>query len=425
MHLTTADRAVAAICSGDRVFIHTAAAAPQRLVHALAARSAELRGVEIVHLHTEGAAPYADPAVAASFHPNVLFVGANMRAAISDGRADHIPIFLSEAPNLFRRGILPLDAALLQVSPPDRHGYCSLGISVDVARAAAQTAKTVIAQINPHMPRSHGDGLIHVRDIELAVEVDDPLLVHQPAPLGAAELAIGRHCAELVEDGATLQMGIGAIPDAVLAALVHHKNLGVHSEMISDGMIDLVERGVINGRQKRVHPGRVVGTFAMGTRRLYDFIDDNPEIALLDAAYVNDTAVIRRNPRVTAINSAIEVDLTGQIGADSIGTLQYSGVGGQMDFIRGASLSEGGKPIIALPSTTGSGVSRIVAYLREGAGVVTTRAHVHYVITEYGVANLYGKNLRQRARALIDIAHPDHRPGLEEHALARFKQFPA
>jgi acyl-CoA hydrolase len=282
----------------------------------------------------------------------------------------------------------------------------------------------VIAQLNPNMPRTHGDGLIHISHIDSAVVVDDPLPEFPPGEPSEAEKAIGRHCAELIEDGATLQMGIGAIPNAVLAALKDHRDLGVHTEMFSDGAIDLIERGVINNEKKRVHPGKMVSAFAMGTRRLYDFIDDNPQVVLLDVAYVNDTAVIRRNPKVTAINSAIEVDLTGQVGADSMGTRQYSGVGGQMDFVRGASLSEGGKPIIALPSVSSKGTSRIAPYLRLGSGVVTTRAHVHYVVTEYGIAYLYGKNLRQRARALIDIAHPDHRADLEEKAWDRFKRWP-
>jgi acyl-CoA hydrolase len=424
MQWVSAADAVAIIQSGDRVFIHTAAAAPQQLVKALTARAHELRNVEIVHLHTEGVAPYAAPEHAASFHPNVFFVGPNLRTAVNEGNADYIPVFLSEVPNLFRRGILPLDVALVQLSPPDKHGYCSLGVSVDTSRAAVEHAKQVIAQINPNMPRTHGDGLVHIREIDFAVATEDALPEHLPAKLGPVESAIARYCADLVDDGATLQMGIGAIPDAILSALVNHHDLGIHSEMISDGIIDLFEKGVINGRRKRIHPGKMVGTFAMGTRRLYDFIDDNPVVTLLDVAYVNDTSVIRRNPKVTAINSAIEVDLTGQVVSDSIGTRQYSGVGGQMDFIRGAALAQDGKPIIALPSTTGSGISRIVPFLQEGAGVVTTRAHVHYVITEYGVANLYGKNLRQRARALIDIAHPDHRAQLTEAASMRFRRLP-
>jgi acyl-CoA hydrolase len=325
---------------------------------------------------------------------------------------------------LFRKKILPLQVALIQVSPPDKHGFCSLGVSVDVSLAAVQSAEHVIAQVNPNMPRTHGDGLIHIDQLECAVEADEPLIeVTVPGRNGVSR-SIGRHCAELIEDGATLQMGIGAIPDAVLEALDGHKDLGIHSEMFSDGVIKLVEKGVVNGSQKVIYPGKLVGSFLMGSRRLYDFVDDNPQVAMLDAAYVNDTKIIRQNPKVTAINSALEVDLTGQICADSIGTRLYSGVGGQMDFIRGASLSEGGKPIIALPSVTSKGISRIVPFLKEGAGVVTTRAHVHYVVTEYGIANLYGKNLRQRARALIDIAHPNHREELENAAYERFNRLP-
>ena len=415
-----AEEAVSVIQSHDRVFIHTAVAAPQRLIAAMAARAPALRRVEIVHLHTEGAAPYAAPELGESFRTNALFVGANVRSAVAGGEADYIPVFLSEAPALFRKKILPIQAALIQVSPPDKHGFCSLGTSVDVSLAAVQSAEHVIAQVNPHMPRTHGDGLLHVDQLTFAVHAEEPI-PQIPAPkLSGVEKAIGRHCADLVENGATLQMGIGAIPDAVLEALDGHKDLGIHTEMFSDRVIDLVENGVINGSKKVKYPGKVVSTFLMGSQRLYDFVDDNPQVAMLDAAYVNDTKIIRQNPKVTAINSALEVDLTGQVCADSIGMRLYSGVGGQMDFIRGASLSEGGKPIIALPSATRKGLSRIVPHLKEGAGVVTTRAHVHYVVTEYGIANLYGKNLRQRARALIDIAHPDHREDLEQAALERF-----
>jgi len=424
MRITSAEEAVKIIKSGDRVFVHGAAATPRQLVVAMTGRASELRDVEVVHLHTEGPAPYASREYADNFRTNALFVGANVRDAVAEGVADYIPVFLSEVPALFRRGILPLDVALVQVSPPDRHGFCSLGVSVDVARAAVQMAKHVIAQLNPNMPRTHGDGLIHISHIDSAVVVDDPLPEFPPGEPSEAEQAIGRYCAELIEDGATLQMGIGAIPNAVLAALNNHRDLGVHTEMFSDGAIDLIEKGVITNDKKRVHPGKMVSSFAMGTRRLYDFIDDNPQVVLLDVAYVNDTAVIRRNPKVTAINSAIEVDLTGQVGADSMGTRQYSGVGGQMDFVRGAALSEGGKPIIALPSISSKGFSRIAPYLRLGTGVVTTRAHVHYVVTEYGIAYLYGKNLRQRARALIEIAHPNHRADLEEKAWERFKRWP-
>lgn len=418
------EESVDIIKSGDRVFVHGGAATPKQLVKAMTQRAPELRGVEVVHLHTEGEAPYARPEYADSFTTNALFVGANVRQAVAEGAADYVPVFLSEVPGLFRKGIMPIDVALIHVSPPDKHGYCSLGVSVDVARAAIQVAEHVVAQVNPAMPRTHGDGLIHVSEIDYAVEVHEPIHEVPPAEISEVEERIARHCAELIDDGACLQMGIGGIPNAVLQALVNHKNLGIHTEMFSDGVIDLVERGVITGANKRVHPGKLVSAFIMGSRRLYDFVDDNPLVAVLDVAYVNDTAVIRRNLKVTAINSAIEIDLTGQVGADSMGTRQYSGVGGQMDFIRGASLSEGGKPIIALPSVTKSGISRIAPFLRLGTGVVTTRAHVHYVVTEWGVAYLYAKNLRQRARALIEIAHPDQRAMLEEKAFERFKRLP-
>ena len=417
----TADEAVSIVRSGDRVFIQSVAAAPQQLVQALVRRAPELRDVEIVHLITSGEAPYTRPEYRESFRTNSVFIGPNIREAVASGQADYIPVFLREVPGLFRQRILPLDVAMIQVSPPDRHGFCSLGVSVDISRAAVEMATHVIAQVNPHMPRTHGDGLIHMGQIDYAVEVDDPLPELPKIQLSDVELKIGQNCAQLIEDGATIQMGIGAIPDAVLASLTHHRNLGVHTEMFSEGVIDLVERGVITGHNKRTHPGKIVGSFLMGTRRLYDFVDDNPLVVLLDVAYTNDTAVIRRNPKVTAINSAIEIDLTGQVCADSIGARMYSGVGGQMDFMHGAALSEGGKPIIALPSTTGRGESRLVNYLKQGAGVVTTRSHIHYVVTEYGCAYLYGKNLRQRARALINIAHPDHRETLEREAHERFK----
>lgn len=425
MQIVSAERAVSVVTSRSRVFVHTAVAAPQALIRAMTVRAPELRGVEICHLHTEGPAPYAAPEHRESFHVSAFFIGANLQGAIASGEADYIPVFLSEVPALFKQGILPLDVAMVQVSPPDRHGFCSLGVSVDATLAAVEMAKVVIAEVNPRMPRTHGDGRLHVDRITYGVEVDTPL-PEMPRPvLTDVERDIGAHVAGLVEDGATIQTGIGAIPDAVLAALRDHTDLGFHTEMFSDGVIDLVERGVITGRKKRVHPGVLVGSFLMGTRRLYDFVDDNPQVQMLGADFVNDTSVIRRNPKVTAINSAIEVDLTGQVVADSIGTRLYSGVGGQMDFIRGASLSPGGKPIIALPSTTRRGQSRIVSLIQPGAGVVTTRAHVQFVVTEYGVAELYGRTLRQRARALIDIAHPDHRERLEREAFDRFRTLPA
>ncbi len=412
MKIISAEEAVKVIKSGDRVYIHSVAAAPQELIQAMTRRAPELRNVEVVHLHTEGPAPYAAEECKDSFKVHALFAGANIRPAMRVGRADYIPVFLSEVPLLFRRKVLPLDVVLVQVSPPDRHGYCSLGVSVEATLAAVQTAKHVIAQINPHMPRSLGDGNIHVSQFHSLTAVDHPIpeaSYTEPSPV---EEAIGKHVAGLVSDGATLQMGIGAIPNAVLKFLGNHKDLGVHTEMFSDGLISLVEKGVVNNRLKKKHSFKTVAGFVMGTKRLYDFIDDNPGVLLLDVAYVNNTRVIEQNPKVTAINSAIEVDVSGQVCADSIGSHIYSGVGGQMDFIRGASLCEDGKPIIALPSTTSKGESRIVVNLKQGAGVVTTRAHVHYVVTEYGAVNLYGKNIRERAKLLINIAHPDHREHL-------------
>lgn len=403
--------AVAAITSGQRVFIHGGVATPLGLVEALVARAAELRDVELVHLHTTGGAEYADARYAESFRVTNLFVGPNMRKHLDHGRVDYLPVFLSEIPAMFR-STLPLDVALVSVSPPDRHGYVSLGTSVDVARAAVDTARLVIAQVNPRMPRVHGDGMLHIDRIHAWYEESRELPEHPPRALDELHRAIGRNVASLIEDGATLQVGIGDVPNAVLAELGGHRHLGLHTEMWSDGALPLLRAGVIDNSRKVVHPGRTISGFVVGTRALYDFIDDNPTVMQLDIAYVNDTAVIRRNPRVVAVNSAVEVDLTGQVCADSIGGVIISGVGGQMDFIRGAALSPGGKPIIALPSRTTRGQPRIVGRLKPGAGVVTTRAHVHFVVTEYGIADLHGKTLGQRAKALIAIAHPDDRDAL-------------
>lgn len=421
MTYVSAEEAVQRVASGDRVFVHSVAAAPQQLIAALTARAPELRGVEIVHLHTEGPAPYVAPELSASFRHRALFVGANVRHALVTGEADYVPVFLSEIPRMFRSGLMPIDVALLTVSPPDRHGFCSLGTSVDVSKAALESARLVLAEVNPNMPRTLGDGIVHISKIHVAVETHTPLPEHPLSVPTPVDEAIGRHVAALVEDGATLQMGIGAIPDAVLRSLTTHQDLGIHTEMFAEGLIDLVERGVVTGRYKHRQPGKIVSSFVMGTRRLYDFIDDNPTVMMMESSYVNDTAIIRRNPKVTAINSAIEVDLTGQVCADSIGTRQYSGIGGQMDFVRGATLSEGGKPIIALPSTTSKGQSRIVPVLHEGAGVVTTRGHAQYIVTEHGVAYLYGKSLRERARLLIEIAAPEHREALERAAFERYR----
>lgn len=417
----SADEAVSPIQSGQRVFVQGSAATPLHLLHALARRAPELHRVEIVSITTLGDMGIPHPDYPESFYFNSLFVSANIREAVNDDRGDYIPVFLSEIPKLFDRQILPLDAALVHVSPPDKHGYCSLGVSVDIARSAVKNARYVIAQVNEHMPRTHGDGIIHLREIQALVEAHDALPeIDYGAKLGAAERAIGRHVASLIEDGSTLQMGIGAVPDAVLQELHNHRDLGVHTEMFSEGLIDLMEKGIINNRFKQKHRRKVVSSFAIGRRRLYDYIDDNPEFAFLEVDYVNNPYVIAKNPRVVGINSAIEIDITGQVCADSIGTYQYSGVGGQMDFMRGAALSEGGKPIIAMPASTGKGLSRIVPFVKPGAGIVTTRAHVHYVVTEHGIAYLFGKNLRERAYALLDIADPVHRDTLEKAIRERF-----
>lgn len=420
MKITTAEEAVSIVKSGDRVFFQGAAMTPNILIDALCNRHTEIRDVEIVSIHTEGEARYTTAPCNTSFKLNSLFVGGNVRKFVNEFRGDYVPIFLSEIHLLFRRNILPLDVAFIQVSPPDKHGFCSLGVSVDVTLPAIEMAKTVIAQINPRVPRSHGDGIIHIDRIHFAIEVDRPIHEHEPSEISEVERQIGGHVASLIEDGATLQMGIGNIPNAVLSNLGNHKRLGIHTEMFSDGVLPLIQSGVITGEEKRVKQGKVVSCFAVGSRTLYDFIDDNPICDFKEAAYTNDTAVIRKNPKVTAINSAIEIDITGQVCADTIGSMQFSGVGGQMDFIRGASLSEGGKPIFAMPSITNKGVSKIVPYLQKGAGVTTTRAHVHYVATEHGVVDLYGKNLQQRAKALISIAHPNHRETLEKEAYERF-----
>lgn len=417
----SAEEAIKSIRSGDRVFIHGSAATPHHLLKALEGRASELKNVELIAVSTLGKLALADPAYRGSFYFNSLFVSDNIREAINSERGEYIPIFLSEINKLFEKGILNLDVALIHVSPPDKHGYFSLGVSVDVARSAVFHAKKVIAQVNPNMPRTHGDSFIHINKIDALVACNDPLPeVFYRSKITDTDKVIGKYCAELIEDRSTLQMGIGCIPDAVLQSLDHCKDLGIHTEMFSDGVIDLLKKGVITNRFKKKHPDKIVSAFAIGSNTLYNFIDDNPEFQFLEADYVNDGRIIRSNPKVVAINSALEIDLTGQICADSIGTYQYSGVGGQMDFIRGASLSEGGKPIIALRSTTGKGDSKIVPFLKQGAGVVTTRAHVHYVITEYGVAYLYGKNLHQRAIALVNIAHPDHRETLEQQVIKRF-----
>ncbi|KAJ8941830.1 hypothetical protein NQ318_005113 [Aromia moschata] len=416
--------------AGDTVFAQGAAATPVALLSAMTeiGKKNNLKNVKVCHMHTEGKAPYTDPSCEGIFRSNSFFMGGNVRKAVADGRGDAIPIFLSEIPQLFYKKIIQPDIAVIQVSPPDQHGYCSLGTSVDCVRAGMSHSKIIIAQINPQLPRTFGDGIIHISHVDYAVKVDTPLPVHGGKPPSEIETKIGKNIAEnLVEDGATLQMGIGSIPDAVLAALTNHKDLGIHSEMFSGGVIDLVERGCVTNNKKTIHRGRIVGSFLIGTQALYDFVDNNPFIEMLVVDYVNSTAIIAKQPKMTAINSCIEVDLTGQISSDSIGTRMYSGFGGQVDFIRGAAeaLDRQGKPIIALPSITTKGESKIVPILKPGAGVVTTRAHAHYVVTEHGIAYLFGKNLRQRAHALISISHPDHRETLEKAAFERLKCMPS
>lgn len=421
MKIVSAQEAVSVVKSNNRIFFQGAAMTPMVLIDALCENYQNLEKVEILHIHTHGEAKYTQEPYNESFHLSSLFVGDNVRKGVAGKHGDYIPVFLSEIHRFFRQDILPLDVAFIQVSPPDKHGFCSLGVSVDVTLPAIETAKMVVAQINPNVPRTHGDGIIHMDQIDFAIEVDSPIYALEVGTPTEVEQTIGKNIAGLIEDGATLQMGIGNIPNAVLHNLGNHKNLGIHTEMFSDGILPLVEKGVITGAKKVIKTGKIVTCFALGTQKLYDFIDDNPLVHFKEAAYTNDTAIIRQNPKVTAINSAIEIDLTGQVCADSIGTYQYSGVGGQMDFIRGASLSEGGKPIIAMPSATNKGISKITPFLNQGASVTTTRAHVHYVVTEYGVVNLYGKGLKQRAEALISIAHPDHREALMAAAKERFK----
>ncbi|MCB0456924.1 MAG: acetyl-CoA hydrolase/transferase C-terminal domain-containing protein [Flavobacteriaceae bacterium] len=423
LKIVPVEEAVAIVKSGDRVFFQGAAMTPNYLIDHLCERYNELKNVEIVQIHTDGDAQYVREPYNKAFKLYSFFVGSNVRKGVNSNNGDYIPIFLSEIHWLFRRNILPLDVAFIQVSPPDKHGYCSLGVSVDITLPAVQKAKKVVALVNPQVPRTHGDGIIHASQIDFAVCIDKPIHYSHSTTPSETEKAIGKHVAELIEDGATLQMGIGTIPNAVLHNLGNHKRLGIHTEMFSDGVLPLIEKGIITGEDKEIKTGKIVTTFALGSKKLYDFIDDNPLVHFKEAGYTNDTSIIKRNPKVTAINSAIEIDLTGQVCADTIGPYQYSGVGGQMDFIRAASLSEGGKPIIAMPSTTKNGLSKIVPHLKYGAGVTTTRAHVHYVATEFGVVNLYGKSLKQRAKELISIAHPNHREQLEKEIFERFYSY--
>jgi acyl-CoA hydrolase/GNAT superfamily N-acetyltransferase len=418
--LATPAAAIRAIRPGRRILIGSGAAEPTQLVAALVEHGEHLADNEIVHLLTLGPAPYVRPEFAARFRHLAFFIGPNVREAVQAGRADFMPVFLSELPRLIQSRKVPIDVALIQVSPPDSRGYVSLGVSVDIVRAAVASAELVIAEVNPHMPRTHGDSFLSVNDIALLVPVDTPILELPNAPPSPVALAIGKHVAGLVPDGATLQTGIGQIPSAVLAALTNHHDLGIHTELLSDAVIDLVELGVVNGKKKTLLSGKIVTSFVMGTKRLYDWVDDNPALELRPSDFTNDPAIIARNARMIAINSALAVDLTGQVASDTLGGQFFSGIGGQVDFIRGAARSAGGKPIIALPSTARGGqVSRIQTTFEAGAGVVTSRGDVHYVVTEYGVADLWGKSVRERAMALIDIAHPEHRPELLRQAKAR------
>ena len=418
----SAAEAVKVIKSGDHIHLSSVASAPECLIEAMCerGRNKEFKNVYIHHLHTEGPAPYANQEFEGIFQHDAFFVGSNVRKDVQAGYADYIPIFLSETQKLYRGGYLPCDVAMVQVCPPDAHGYVSLGTSVDATLAAVEVAKTVIAVVNPNVPRSFGDAMIPMSMIDIFVEDNTPLMPAHFSQPNEQEVAIGKYCAELIEDGACLQMGIGAIPNAVLAQLGNHKNLGIHTEMFADGVLPLVESGVINGANKKLDRGKMVSTFLMGSQKVYDFIDNNPMVAMMDVGYTNDPFVIAQQPKMTAINSALQVDITGQVCADSLGTKFFSGVGGQIDFIYGASRSEGGKAIIAMPSVTKNGISKIAPILTPGAGCVTTRNHIDWFVTEYGAVNLYGKSLQERARLLISVAHPDHREELERAAFERY-----
>jgi 4-hydroxybutyrate CoA-transferase len=407
--LRTAEDAVSTIKSGDRVYYGGNAAIPRTLIQALAARKAELEDVQLIHLLLLGEDPLSGPEMAGHFRHNSLFVGPGDRQAVNEGRADYVPIFLFMVPRLFNERVVPVDVAMVSVSPPDEHGFMSLGVEILASRAACNAARHVIVQVNEKMPRVLGDSFLHVRNVDGIVEGTEDLLTLEPGPPTEVEVAISRHIMELVEPGMTFQMGIGGIPDAVFAGLEGNLDLGIHTEMLSDQAMHAIERGVVTGARKTIHQGKVVISFALGSEELYDYLDNNPLIEAHPADYVNDPVVISKNEKMMAINSAVEVDLTGQVCSDSIGTRIYSGFGGQVDFIRGAAQSKGGKPVIAVSSTAKGGtLSRIVPMLKPGAGVVTSRADVHYVVTEFGTAKLFGKNLRERAEALIKIAHPDH-----------------
>ncbi|MDD2287456.1 MAG: acetyl-CoA hydrolase/transferase family protein [Bacteroidales bacterium] len=418
----TPQEAVKVIKSNDHIHLSSVASVPQCLVNAMLerGRNREFENVYIHHLHTEGEAPYSEKEFEGVFQHDAFFVGSNVRKGVQEGYADYIPVMLSETQKLYREGYLPCDVAMIQVSPVDEHGYVSMGTSVDATLAAVEMAKTVIAVVNKNVPRSFGDALIPISMIDIFVEDNTPLIpAHftQPTP---EEIAIGKHCAGLIEDGACLQMGIGAIPNAVLTQLTNHKDLGIHTEMFADGVLPLVESGVINGKNKKLDNGKMVSTFLMGSQKVYDFIHNNPQVAMMDVAYTNDPFIIAQQPKMTAINSALQIDITGQVCADSLGTKFFSGAGGQIDFIYGSSRSRGGKAIIAMPSTTNKGISKIAPTLNLGAGVVTSRFHIHWFVTEFGAVNLYGKSLQERAKLLISVSHPDHREELDRAAFERY-----
>jgi acyl-CoA hydrolase len=422
INFVTPEEAVKVIKTGDRVHLSGVAVTPHVLIKPMVERGrrGEIKDVTIQHIHIEGQVDYANPEFEGVFNSEQFFVAGNMRKQTQAGYADYIPVFLSETQKLIREGYLNVNVAMIMCSVPDKHGFVSLGTSVDSTLAAIENADVVIAAVNPNVPRAWGDAMIQTDDIDIFVEDDSPLYTHDMGTLSDVEVQIGKNVASLVDDGACLQMGIGGIPNAVLAQLGNHKDLGVHTEMFADGILPLVEKGIVNGRRKAIDKGKMVASFLMGSKELYEFIDDNPMVAMMDVAHTNNVHMIRKNDKVTAINSALAIDLTGQVCADSIGTKHYSGVGGQIDFIRGAGHSKGGKPIIALPSVTGKGVSKICPTLIEGSGVVSTRANIHWVVTEYGAVNLYGKPLQERARLLISIAHPDHRESLDQAAFERF-----
>ena len=422
IRFVSAEEAVKSVKSGDHVHLSSVASAPRLLIDALCerGRAGELHDVRIHHLHTEGPAPYSGPEFEGIFFHQGFFIGTNVRKNVQAGYSDYIPVFLSETQKLYRSGALPCDVAMIQVCPPDEHGFVSLGTSVDATLAAIECAKTVIAVVNRNVPRAWGQAMIPLDYIDIFVEGDTPLEASKPASPNETEKAIGKYCAELIDDGACLQMGIGAIPNAVLAQLGGHKNLGIHTEMFADGVLDLVKKGVITGSEKVTDKGKIVSTFLLGSQECYDFIDDNPMVAMMDVGYTNDPFIISRNPKMTAINSAVQIDITGQVCADSIGTKFYSGTGGQVDFMYGASRAKDGKAIIAMPSRTTKGLGKIVPAVYEGSGIVSTRAHVHWVVTEFGAVNLYGKSMQERAKLLTSIAHPDDRESLDKAAYERF-----